>query len=1147
MRRVLLTAVAVAPMLALMGGAAWAACPAAGATTSGSDIELASGCTVTPKTGAAGVTIDSSNNVTVDAGATISNTDVNNTTAIVGEGGNSGNITNSGAISLATSLNPPTEGNTGLLGGPFAGGQGRIGILVIGPGVFDGSVTNATGASIAIAGNTIGGNLSAGISVETGITGSLISGGSVSVTGNQTVGVNVAGAVAGNVSLTGALSATGVGAAGLVTSAPIGGALTLGSTITTTAYRSTTAPTTSVLSILGADQVQQGGPSVSIGGSVAGGITVSPALTTGTGTAAVTTAAASISQFGSAPAIVIGAQGQAITIGDSATDAHGLVIGGSVSAEGVYDYKDTPALTGPVSATAIEIGGQGGGGSVNLSGGVHVTGTVTASALDATATAISIGAGVTAAEIVNDGTVSAASSGQTPQTADAIIIAPGASVGAVTNTGSLVAEVTDTVATTGAAGAIVDQSGTLRSITNTGTITAALTPSAVTFVVSGPRTAIDVSAATSGVTITQTPSTTFDGNPAAQFTGSISGTTLTVTAVGAGSGNLVAGETLYGKGIAADTTITAVGTGTGGTGTYTIGVSQTVASEALSSAGAVPSINGDILLGPGATQAAPNGLNVQAGNVTGALTEAADTTPGVAAGSLNRFLNIQVATTPGSTADVDITGVTVGDVTTAQAHQVTSLAVGSGGILTAAIDPSFAIGATNSSGASTTTPVFDTTVHAGQSGPDGVATFADGAQIGISLDGIQSALSAKYIFVQTSGAPGALTVGNLSSATLANAPFLYTAVASSDATNLYVTVSLKTPQQLGLNASGTAAFNAVFAALQKNTAIGNAVITPTTGAGFIGLYNQMIPDQGIGTFDALEAATQKIANLTEQTPDSGTRIAGTSAWLQEVNETVKRNDGETLGDTAKLFGLVGGYEHMGAAGGALGVTAAFLNIGDNGVFEPIGGGIVANLAEVGAYYRRAWGGLRLSVRGAAGYAWFSEDRMFVTTGVSETSRGAWNGYFGDAHAGAQYEVKLGRFFLRPELSFDYLYLNEDAHSETGAGPGFDITINSRTSQRGTASAILTAGAQYGHDVWFRPEIFGGYRDVVFGDIAPTTAAFSGGLPFTLAPGDVNGGWFVAGFSLKAGTSLSYVAIEGEADLRQNEQRYDVYLSGRAMF
>jgi hypothetical protein len=95
--------------------------------------------------------------------------------------------------------------------------------------------------------------------------------------------------------------------------------------------------------------------------------------------------------------------------------------------------------------------------------------------------------------------------------------------------------------------------------------------------------------------------------------------------------------------------------------------------------------------------------------------------------------------------------------------------------------------------------------------------------------------------------------------------------------------------------------------------------------------------------------------------------------------------------------------------------------------------------------------------------------------------------------------------------------------------------------------LLTVGTQYGHDAWFRPELFGGYRQVFFGNIASTTAAFTGGNPFTLSPGDVNGGWIVAGFSLKAGTPLSYVAISGEADLKNNEQQYNVYLSGRALF
>ena len=63
------------------------------------------------------------------------------------------------------------------------------------------------------------------------------------------------------------------------------------------------------------------------------------------------------------------------------------------------------------------------------------------------------------------------------------------------------------------------------------------------------------------------------------FTGSISGTTLTVTAVT--SGNIGIGSVISGTGITAGTTITALGTGTGSTGTYTVSVSQSVASTTI--------------------------------------------------------------------------------------------------------------------------------------------------------------------------------------------------------------------------------------------------------------------------------------------------------------------------------------------------------------------------------------------------------------------------------------------------------------------------------------------------------------------------------------------------------------------------------------
>lgn len=65
------------------------------------------------------------------------------------------------------------------------------------------------------------------------------------------------------------------------------------------------------------------------------------------------------------------------------------------------------------------------------------------------------------------------------------------------------------------------------------------------------------------------------------FTGSISGTTLTVTAVT--YGDIGIGHTIFGTGVTTGTTITGFLTGTGGVGTYTIDPSQTVASESLSS------------------------------------------------------------------------------------------------------------------------------------------------------------------------------------------------------------------------------------------------------------------------------------------------------------------------------------------------------------------------------------------------------------------------------------------------------------------------------------------------------------------------------------------------------------------------------------
>lgn len=67
------------------------------------------------------------------------------------------------------------------------------------------------------------------------------------------------------------------------------------------------------------------------------------------------------------------------------------------------------------------------------------------------------------------------------------------------------------------------------------------------------------------------------------FVGSISGTTLTVTTWY--SGVISVGSVIYGEGIISGTTITALGSGSGGTGTYTVDTSQTVYSEYMNLGG----------------------------------------------------------------------------------------------------------------------------------------------------------------------------------------------------------------------------------------------------------------------------------------------------------------------------------------------------------------------------------------------------------------------------------------------------------------------------------------------------------------------------------------------------------------------------------
>ena len=122
-----------------------------------------------------------------------------------------------------------------------------------------------------------------------------------------------------------------------------------------------------------------------------------------------------------------------------------------------------------------------------------------------------------------------------------------------------------------------DNTGSLQFKTGTGAGTTALTLSSSQIATFSTGVGVPTGLLyplVSGTSITTTTTS---------FTASIAGTTMTVTAVG--SGTVQVGQLITGTGVTAGTTITALGTGTGGTGTYTVSTTQTTASTTITVVG----------------------------------------------------------------------------------------------------------------------------------------------------------------------------------------------------------------------------------------------------------------------------------------------------------------------------------------------------------------------------------------------------------------------------------------------------------------------------------------------------------------------------------------------------------------------------------
>ncbi len=416
------------------------------------------------------VTMDSNHAVTNEGAVTITGTAA--ARGIVAVAGTSGDIVNSGTITVDEDYTPTDTDKDGDLDGPFAIGSDRVGIDT--QGAHSGRIANS--GTIKVEGND-----SAGIRLGGPLNGSLSQEGTLSVLGDGGVGVS-AGDITGNVKLAGTTAVQGEGSVGAIFNGDIGGAMVVQGTVSSTGYRYTTVP--SDASKLDADDLLQGGSALVIGGDVAGGIHLAAPAAEKEGE---TPPSAKVLSFGAAPAMVIGAAGRDVAVGSIANTAsgYGLLIDGLVQGSGLYSG---------VEGNGLVVGGQGGG--VTIAKGIGIAGTVRATAKGASATALRLGAGANVPEMQISGTVEAAGGSNAGAVSTAVSIDQGASLPVLRNSGTIKATAGGEDAT---AIAIVDRSGTLGLIENSGAISATGAKKDT-----DRNVAIDLSGNAGGVTIRQT-------------------------------------------------------------------------------------------------------------------------------------------------------------------------------------------------------------------------------------------------------------------------------------------------------------------------------------------------------------------------------------------------------------------------------------------------------------------------------------------------------------------------------------------------------------------------------------------------------------------------------------------------------------------
>jgi hypothetical protein len=466
---------------------------------------------------------------------------------------------------------------------------------------------------------------------------------------------------------------------------------------------------------------------------------------------------------------------------------------------------------------------------------------------------------------------------------------------------------------------------------------------------------------------------------------------------------------------------------------------------------------------------------------------------------------------------VSVNGGTLG-LTNGGAVQLATLTVGSTGAIAVNID-----------GAAGTNTVYQVA---------GAAQFASGSQVRVNFANVRES-EGQYVFVRAGALSGAPVLAEQAVAL----PFMYNGAVTTDAAAGTATIAIvrKTTAQLGLNASGAAAYDAIYKALDGDSGVARRFLSIDNAAEFQQSVGKMLPDHAGGVFEAATSGSRTAARILAD-PNAPLVTRGSwGFWLSQVAWGSSKSIGDTASYDITGWGASGGVEAITGAGN-FGVSLGYFQGDDaNGDND---NSVSVSQFELGGYWRLKRGPLNAFARVSVARAGFDSLRLFdAGDGQKRKAKGDWNGWLYSAYAGVSYEARFNRFTLRPMGAIDYYRLNEGGYAEQDGGDAFNLTVDDRNSDELTASGSLVAGYDLGNidpaNGWFRIELEGGRRQILSGNLGATTARFKDGDDFTLTAEDRTSGWLGR---LRLGGGAEGFSINGEVGVE--EQQSHMALSAR---